>query len=31
MTKVIEDGGTVEVIDDHPRIEEFGVGALLRY
>ena len=31
MTKVIEDGGTVEVIDNHPRIEEFGVGALLRY
>jgi rubrerythrin len=31
MTKVIEDGGTVEVVDDHPKIEEFGVGALLRY
>jgi peptide chain release factor subunit 1 len=31
MTKVIEDGGTVEVVDNHPKIEEFGVGALLRY
>jgi len=31
VTKVIEDGGRVEVIDDHPRIAEFGVGALLRY
>lgn len=31
VTKVIEDGGEVEVIDDHPRIAEFGVGALLRY
>ncbi len=31
VTKVIEDGGKVEVIDDHPRIAEFGVGALLRY
>ena len=31
VTKVIEDGGIVEVIDDHPRIAEFGVGALLRY
>lgn len=31
VTKVIEDGGKVEVIDDHPKIAEFGVGALLRY
>jgi hypothetical protein len=31
VTKVIEDGGRVEVVDDHPKISEFGVGALLRY
>jgi peptide chain release factor subunit 1 len=31
VTKVIEDGGKVEVIDDHPKIAQFGVGALLRY
>jgi peptide subunit release factor 1 (eRF1) len=31
VTKVIEDGGKVEVIDGQPKIEEFGVGALLRY
>lgn len=31
VTKVIEDGGKVEVIADHPKIAEFGVGALLRY
>jgi peptide chain release factor subunit 1 len=31
VTKVIEDSGKVEVIDDHPKIAEFGVGALLRY
>jgi protein required for attachment to host cells len=31
VTKVIEDGGKVEVIADHPKITEFGVGALLRY
>lgn len=31
VTKVIEDGGEVEVIADHPKIAEFGVGALLRY
>jgi peptide chain release factor subunit 1 len=31
VTKVIEDGGKVEVVGDHPRIAEFGVGALLRY
>jgi peptide subunit release factor 1 (eRF1) len=31
VTKVIEDGGQVEVVDDHPKLAEFGVGALLRY
>lgn len=31
VTQVIEDGGKVEVVDDHPKIAEFGVGALLRY
>ncbi len=31
VTKVIEDSGHVEVIDHHPKIAEFGVGALLRY
>jgi len=31
VTKVIEDGGKVEVVDDHPKTNEFGVGALLRY
>lgn len=31
VTKVIEDSGQVEVVDDHPKIAEFGVGALLRY
>jgi rRNA maturation endonuclease Nob1 len=31
VTQVIEDGGRVEVVDDHPKIAEFGVGALLRY
>ncbi|HHN94176.1 MAG TPA: hypothetical protein ENK17_05355 [Anaerolineae bacterium] len=31
VTKVIEDGGEVEVIDHYPKIKEFGVGALLRY
>ena len=31
VTKVIEDSGHVEVVDDHPKIAEFGVGALLRY
>jgi len=31
VTKVIEDGGKVEVVDSHPKIVEFGVGALLRY
>jgi len=33
VTKVIEDGGKVAVIDEelHPEISQFGVGALLRY
>jgi len=33
VTKVIEDGGKVEVIDEelYPEISQFGVGALLRY
>lgn len=31
VTKVIEDGGEVEVVEDNPKAEKFGVGALLRY
>lgn len=31
VTKVIEEGGKVEVIENHPKIAKFGVGALLRY
>jgi hypothetical protein len=31
VTKVIEDGGQVQVVDDNPKAEKFGVGALLRY
>ncbi|MGD2105641.1 MAG: host attachment protein [Anaerolineae bacterium] len=31
VTRVIEDGGEVEVVDDHPKAKQFGVGALLRY
>jgi len=31
VTKVIEEGGEVEVVEDHPKVEQFGVGALLRY
>jgi peptide subunit release factor 1 (eRF1) len=31
VTKVIEEGGEVEVVEDHPKAEQFGVGALLRY
>jgi len=31
VTKVIESGGKVEVVDDNLKAEEFGVGALLRY
>jgi len=31
VTKVIEEGGEIEVVDDHPRLKQAGVGALLRY
>ncbi|MFW6082798.1 MAG: host attachment protein, partial [Chloroflexota bacterium] len=31
VTKVIEEGGEVQVVDDHPKVKQFGVGALLRY
>jgi len=31
VTMVVEAGGQVEVIDDHPKVKEFGVGALVRY
>ncbi|MGD2146369.1 MAG: host attachment protein [Anaerolineae bacterium] len=31
VTKVIEDGGEVQVVDDNPKAQVFGVGALLRY
>jgi rubrerythrin len=31
VTKVIEEGGDVEVVEDNPKAETFGVGALLRY
>lgn len=31
VTKVIEEGGRVEVVDGSAKAEEFGVGALLRY
>jgi protein required for attachment to host cells len=31
VTRVVEDGGQVEVVDDNPRAKMFGVGALLRY
>lgn len=31
VTKVIEEGGVVEVVDQHPRLQTVGVGALLRY
>ena len=31
VTQVIDSGGRVEVVDNHPKIAEFGVGALLRY
>jgi hypothetical protein len=31
VTKVIEDGGQIEVVDDNPKAQKFGVGALLRY
>lgn len=31
VTRVIEDGGDVEVVEGDPKVEQFGVGALLRY
>ncbi len=31
VTKVIEEGGEVEVVEDNPKAQKFGVGALLRY
>jgi len=31
VTKVIEDGGEIETVEHHPRLEKAGVGALLRY
>jgi len=31
VTKVIEEGGEIEVVDNHPRLQQVGVGALLRY
>ncbi len=31
VTKVIEGGGKVEVVDDNPKAAQFGVGALFRY
>jgi len=31
VTKVIKDGGEVEVVEGNPKAEQFGVGALLRY
>lgn len=31
VTKVIEDGGEIKVVDHHPLLEQAGIGALLRY
>ena len=31
VTKVIEEGGEIEVVEGHPRLQQAGVGALLRY
>ncbi len=31
ITKVVEDGGEIEVVDHHPLLEQAGIGALLRY
>lgn len=31
VTKVMEDGGEIEVVDHHPLLEGVGIGALLRY
>ncbi|MCS7178628.1 MAG: hypothetical protein RML46_02200 [Anaerolineae bacterium] len=31
VTRVVEDGGEIEVVDHHPALERVGIGALLRY
>lgn len=31
VTRVIEDGGEIEVLDENPRLQQAGIGALLRY
>ena len=31
VTKVIEDGGEIEVLDQNPKLEQAGIGAILRY
>ncbi len=31
VTRVIEDGGEIAVVDDNPRLQVAGIGALLRY
>ncbi|MGB9775561.1 MAG: hypothetical protein ACPLYD_04590 [Anaerolineae bacterium] len=31
VTRVVEDGGEIEVVDHHPLLEQAGIGALLRY
>ncbi len=31
VTRVIEDGGEIEVVDHHPLLNPVGIGALLRY
>ncbi|MCX7854755.1 MAG: hypothetical protein N2556_02045 [Anaerolineae bacterium] len=31
VTRVVEDGGEIEVVDHHPLLERAGIGALLRY
>ncbi|MBN1955823.1 MAG: hypothetical protein JW900_12335 [Anaerolineae bacterium] len=31
VTKVIEEGGEIEVVDDHPPLQQAGIAALLRY
>lgn len=31
VTKVIEEGGEIEVVDGHPQLRSAGIGALLRY
>jgi len=31
VTRVVEEGGEIEVVDHHPRLAQAGIGALLRY